>query len=168
MIEYDNNSFEDWIEKDLLDRYFRNIEEINSLKEKEKILLKELERKDIMDKKQMKKLEKEKKNIELMIQNSMQLMDTDSVIIDDNDISIKKVYKVAAKPNKKDSLINYIKDNNLPISTWEEKAYNKEELINYLKSNDYIESYHNMTSEIESYIKLKEDISISIKKIKKL
>lgn len=166
MLEYSDFSVEDWIERDLLDKYFSNIEEINSLKEKEKMLLKELEKKNLLNKKEMNKLEEENKKIESMVQNMMQLIDKDKVIIDDNDISINKTYRVSAKAKKKDSLIDYINNNNLPISTWEEREYNKTELINYLKSKDYTESYHNVTQEIELYINFKEEIGISIKKIK--
>lgn len=165
MLEYNELGFEDLIEKEILDKYFKNIREIQNLKEKERILLKELERNNYLNKQEMNKLEEENKNIEAMIQNMMQLMDKDNIVIDDNEIVINKIYKVSAKRNRKDSLINYINNNGLPIRTWQEKKYDIKDLTNYLISKDYTESYHNITKEIEVYIDLKKDVKVSIKKI---
>lgn len=40
-----------------------------------------------------------------------------------------------------------------------------EDLIRYLKSSEYNESHHSLTKEIESFVTLKEERSISINKI---
>ena len=57
------------IEKELLDKYYSNIERIRALKEKERELIKEIEIKNYKNKKEMNEIEKENRNIELMIEN---------------------------------------------------------------------------------------------------
>ena len=69
------------------------------------------------------------------------------------------------KTNKKDKLIQYIKEYDLPIDTWLKEEYDREDLIRYLNSSEYNESHHSLTKEIESFVTLKEERSISINKI---
>ena len=87
------------------------------------------------------------------------------VTVYDSDITLNKKYKISARPNKKDKLIQYIKEYDLPIATWLKYEYDREDLIRYLKSSEYNESHHSLTKEIESFVTLKEERSISINKI---
>ena len=110
-------------------------------------------------------IEKENRNIELMIENILLATDKSKVTVYDSNITLNKKYKISARPNKKDKLIQYIKEYDLPIATWLKYEYDREDLIRYLKSSEYNESHHSLTKEIESFVTLKEERSISINKI---
>ena len=165
MLEINSIEVNDLIEKELLDKYYSNIERIRALKEKERELIKEIEIKNYKNKKEMNEIEKENRNIELMIENILLATDKSKVTVYDSDITLNKKYKISARPNKKDKLIQYIKEYDLPIATWLKYEYDREDLIRYLKSSEYIESHHSLTKEIESFVTLKEERSISINKI---
>ena len=155
MLEINSIEVNDLIEKELLDKYYSNIERIRALKEKERELIKEIEIKNYKNKKEMNEIEKENRNIELMIENILLATDKSKVTVYDSDITL----------NKKDKLIQYIKEYDLPIATWLKYEYDREDLIRYLKSSEYNESHHSLTKEIESFVTLKEERSISINKI---
>lgn len=165
MLEINSIEVNDLIEKELLDKYYSNIERIKALKEKERELIKEIEIKNYKNKKKMNEIEKENRNIELMVENILLATDKSKVTVYDSSITLNKKYKISARPNKKDKLIQYIKEYDLPIATWLKDEYDKEDLIRYLKSSEYNESHHSLTKEIESFVILKEEISISINKI---
>ena len=114
----------------------------------------------------MNEIEKENRNIELMIENILLATDKSKVTVYDSDITLNKKYKISARPNKKDKLIQYIKEYDLPIATWLKYEYDREDLGTYLKSSEYNESHHQFhPKEIESFVTLKEERSISINKI---
>ena len=165
MLEINSIEVNDLIEKELLDKYYSNIERIRVLKEKERELIKEIEIKNYKNKKEMNEIEKENRNIELMIENILLATNKSKVTVYDSDITLNKKYKISARPKKKDKLIQYIKEYDLPIATWSKNDYDREDLIKYLNSSEYSESYHNLTKEIESFVTLKEERSISINKI---
>ena len=165
MLEINSIEVNDLIEKELLDKYYSNIERIRALKEKERELIKEIEIKNYKNKKEMNEIEKENRNIELMIENILLATDKSKVTVYDSDITLNKKYKISARPNKKDKLIQYIKEYDLPIATWLKYEYDREDRIRYLKSSEYNESHHSLTKEIESFVTLKEERSISINKI---
>lgn len=166
MLEINSIEINDLIEKELLDKYYSNIERIKVLKKKEKELIKEIEIKNYKNKKEMNEIEKENRNIELMIENILLATDKSKVTVYDSDITLNKKYKISARPKKKDKLIQYIKEYDLPIDTWLKEEYDREDLIRYLNSSEYNESHHSLTKEIESFVTLKEERSISINKIK--
>lgn len=166
MLEINSIEINDLIEKELLDKYYSNIERIKVLKKKEKELIKEIEIKNYKNKKEMNEIEKENRNIELMIENILLATDKSKVTVYDSDITLNKKYKISARPKKKDKLIQYIKEYDLPIDTWLKEEYDREDLIRYLNSSEYNESHHSLTKEIESFVILKEERSISINKIK--
>lgn len=165
MLEINNIEVNELIEKELLDKYYNNIERIEVLKAKERVLLKELEIKNYKNKKEINEIQKENKNIKLMIENILLAIDKSNIKVYDSDITLNKKYKICARSNKKDKLIQYIKEYDLPIATWSKNDYDREDLIKYLNSSEYSESYHSLTKEIESFIKIKEEISISLNKI---
>ena len=166
MLEINSIEINDLIEKELLDKYYSNIERIKVLKKKEKELIKEIEIKNYKNKKEMNEIGKENRNIELMIENILLATNKSKVTVYDSDITLNKKYKISARPKKKDKLIQYIKEYDLPIDTWLKEEYDREDLIRYLNSSEYNESHHSLTKEIESFVTLKEERSISINKIK--
>ena len=64
MLEINSIEVNDLIEKELLDKYYSNIERIRVLKEKERELIKEIEIKNYKNKKEMNEIEKLAKLIE--------------------------------------------------------------------------------------------------------
>ena len=102
MLEINSIEVNDLIEKELLDKYYSNIERIRALKEKERELIKEIEIKNYKNKKEMNEIEKENRNIELMIENILLATDKSKVTVYDSDITLNKKYKISARPNKKD------------------------------------------------------------------
>ena len=67
MLEINSIEVNDLIEKELLDKYYSNIERIRALKEKERELIKEIEIKNYKNKKEMNEIEKENRNIALIL-----------------------------------------------------------------------------------------------------
>ena len=101
MLEINSIEVNDLIEKELLDKYYSNIERIRVLKEKERELIKEIEIKNYKNKKEMNEIEKENRNIELMIENILLATDKSKVTVYDSNITLNKKYKISARPNKK-------------------------------------------------------------------
>lgn len=117
MLERNIVDMENLIDEKILDTYYKNMEQIKVLKEKEGTIIKEIEIKNYKKRKGINELEKENKIIELIIQNILLAEDKSKVTVNDTDIILDKQYKVSAKLNKKEKLIEYIRDNNLPVYT---------------------------------------------------
>ena len=114
----------------------------------------------------MNEIEKENRNIELMIENILLATNKSKVTVYDSDITLNKKQKISARGKKKEKLVQCRKEQYLPIDTWLKEEYDREDLIRYLNSSEYNESHHSLTKEIESFVTLKEERSISINKIK--
>ena len=71
MLEINSIEVNDLIEKELLDKYYSNIERIRALKEKERELIKEIEIKNYKNKKEMNEIEKENRILEEAVQSEI-------------------------------------------------------------------------------------------------
>lgn len=149
--------------REMIDEYFYNIEKIDKLKEKVNGVIRYYEEINKENNIEIKKLKDENKKIEKIIENFMIINNKSDLNINNISICLNTEYKVAAKTNKKNLLIQYIKDNKLPVNLITKTDYDKKDLINYLTSPKYAESFKITTREIENFVNFEKIVSIEIK-----
>ena len=165
MKDTDNIDISNFIDSNLLIKYHNNkLKKLELEKEKDEIFrkAKELSKENVIE---IDRLEKENKKIEKIISDAMILLDKNYILLDGNSLKLETTQSVRARSYKKDELISYIKNNELPIEIKIDYKYNHKQLIDYLNSKEYLESIHVVTKEIESYITMSEKTKLTINKI---